>query len=198
MTAFILRLACLCAGALTILYGVDGMRINTVPKTLTIEEIEQHGTGGARYINVVGGQSDGSYVVRETLKDKHVLDVVFPVFSGARLASAAQGTRTPVSLAFRATRTLECKNSKDKNCGEVGPIYVMGVVQGGPASWLGELTENSLKSIKYPLADRFVFVDEGPPTAAPIYLLFILVGGILFFLGLLKKDNFNRYVSGRR
>ena len=198
MTSLLLRLMCVCAGVCVILYGVDGMRINTVPKTLTIEEIEQHGTGGARYINVVGGQSDGSYVVRETIKDKHILDVIYPVFSQARMASAAAGARPPVSLVFKTARTLDCTLTKDKNCGQVGPILVTGVVQGGPVAWLRDVSTDSLQAIKYPMAARFAFVDEGPPNPAPIYLLFILAGGILLTLGFLKKEPFRRYVLGRR
>ena len=196
MKALFLRLVCVCAGVGVLLYGADGMRIESVPKTLTIEEIEQHGTGGARYINVVGGQSDGSYVVRETVNDKLVMDVMYPVFSQARLASASATTKTPVSLVFKAERHMDC--IKGTQCGKVGPVSVMGVVQGGPASWFGEVTENSLESIKYPLAAHFVFVDEGPPSPALVYLMFILAGAILLTLGFLKKESFNRYVIGRR
>lgn len=198
MKALLLRLMCVCAGVGVLLYGADGMRINSVPKTLTIEEIEQHGTGSARYINVVGGQSDGSYVVRETVKDKTVMDVIYPVFSQARLASASAGARPPVSLVFKTARTLDCKFTKDKNCGQVGPILVTGVVQGGPVAWLRDVSTHSLEAINYPMAARFAFVDEGPPSPAPVYLMFILAGAILLTLGFLKKESFNRYVLGRR
>ena len=198
MAAFILRLMCLCAGLGLALYGIDGLRINTVPKTLTIEEIEQHGVGDARYINVVGGQSDGSYVVNETLKDKHVMDVIYPVLSRARLANASSAVRPPVSLVFKTARTLDCKFTKDTDCGQVGPIQVAGVVQGGPVWWLRDLNSHSLETIKYPMARPFFFVDEGPPSPAPVYLIFTLAGAILFSLGLLKKESFRRYVLGRR
>ena len=196
MKGILLRLACLFAGACAILYGVDGMRINGVPKTLTIEEIERHGTGGARYINVVGGQSDGSYVVRETMNDKTVMDVIYPVFSQERLASASAKTMPPVSLVFKAEHDTGCR--KDTQCGKVGPVLVSGVVQGGPVWWLGRVTENSLESIRYPMAEHFVFVDEGPPSPAPVYLIVILVGAILLTLGFLRKESFGRYVLGRR
>jgi hypothetical protein len=191
---------CLAGGACAILYGADGLRINDVPKRLTIEEIEARGVGDARYITVEGAQANGRYFVEQTLDEhKQIRQVLYPLYSEARLAADPADERPPTSLVLKSERVdLPCMLQKTAAaCARVGPVEVTGVVQSGISGLLHQISDDDLGTLHYPHAANFVFVDEGPPAPAPLYLLCILVGLIFAAFGLLKRAAFDKYGLGR-
>jgi hypothetical protein len=191
---------CLVGGACAILYGADGLRINDVPRRFTMEEIEAHGVGSARYITVEGAQGNGRYFMERTLDaNKQIRQILYPLYSEARLAAEPESERPPTSLILKSERVdMRCGLEKTAEaCARVGPVEVTGVVQSGISGMLHQISDDDLDTLHYPHAANFVFIDEGPPPPAGIYLLCIFVGLIFTGFGLLNRAAFDRYGIGR-
>ena len=181
----LLRLIGLAVAAGLIWYGVDSLRINSDPRSFTIEEIEQNGVPqGARFITVSGAQSNGEYFVLETQREKTVLNVITPLFSSARLQAAGKDKKTRTSLFYKTYPNLACMTSND--CVRAGPVLVRGVVKERGLFDLEASERISMQNSGYPLADKFVFVEEEEPN--PIaYYLYLIAGVALIIASLLPK-----------
>ncbi len=191
----LLRLACIIGGALAIAYAVDGLSINTEPRSFTIEEVETSGVGDARYVIVTGGESTGAHVAINTYlagdsANKSTTGAIIPVFSRNRLAENADNARPPTSLLYSLEGTNGCL--MDKTCGEATAVSVKGVIKHD--DWSSIVT--SYREVHYPRTPNFIFVADGEPMPWAIYLLIIGIGGIFLILGFLPTHLFSKYVTG--
>ena len=181
----LLRLIGLAVGAGLIWYGVDSLRINADPRSFTIEEIEQNGVPqGARFITVSGAQSNGDYFILEIQSNKAIKSVITPLFSSGRLQAAGKEKKTRTSLFYKTYPNLDCMTSK--TCVQAGPVLVRGVVKQRGLFDLEASERISMQNSGYPLADKFVFVEEEEPN--PIaYYLYLIAGVALIIASLLPK-----------
>src|SRR5918995_213647 len=109
----LLRLGCIVGGAFAIAFAIDGLSINTEPKSFTIEEVETTGVGDARYVIVTGGASTGAHVAIKAYwshdpATKYDTGAIIPVFSRDRLAENAAKEKPRTSLLYRVDGTDGC------------------------------------------------------------------------------------------
>ena len=193
----LIRLGCILAGACAIAYGVDGLGINTVPKSFTIEEVESRGVGDTRFVIVTGAESNGEHIAVQAYRpldssQKSTIGAIIPLFSRHRLAQNAGSAQIGTSVLYSLEGTNGCL--MNKTCGQPTTVYVRGVVKRG--DWWG--VGASYSDSNYPHAPNFIFVAEGEPLPEAVYLLIILSGGIFLLLGFLPKHLFSKYVTGTR
>ena len=174
----LLRLVALAVGAGLLWYGVDSLNINTDPVSFTMEEIENNGVPpDARFITVSGAQSNGDYFTMELQKNQTVMSVLTPLFSGERL-QAARNKKIATSLFYKSHPNLACMTSHD--CVQAGPVLVRGVVKQGGV--FDPTERNSIQNSGYPLADKFLFVEQDEPGANAIGNYLYLIAGVALIL----------------
>lgn len=158
--------------------GFDMVRVSaagTEVHTVSIEAVERDGVGAARYLDITGGLTDGSYVYSYLESTGTVTEVIYPVASGDTWAGMFDGSPTTIHVLVRDDGIRgDCHRSDD--CVQSGPADVRGVTRVG---WnaLDRETRELLEDVDYQIAGDVVFLDLGSaPASAGSGLLVLLLG----------------------
>jgi len=191
------RLFLISVGAVALMYGYEKIRINDVPKTFTIEQVEREGVGDARYVVVTGAQATGRYGLVKLSstsepEKKYTTGAIVPLYSRQRLAGAGGGEPPATSLVYKMASNTGCV--MENNCGHDGTFNVQGVVK---SEWLTLFDSEDFPD-HYPRAANFIYVTDETPTPKSLGLFFLLLGAALLGLGLMPGRQFDKHVMSFR